>query len=190
MQILCEFNAQFLWRADHKWLIWDTSVESDLASYAQDEFPQFPYRNLKSALEFQTTGLEILYNGIFNTMKNTKIWHDSSKPHWLGRTSLGYPSCFLGHTPLRRTGSTPQQGGAFPERKSAGQIAWEKPMWININTQRTLLYNQPFSKCHFNSPGRAGHDVVQVRFLEAIKGRGGCYCVGPHVLKDQPVTNL
>lgn len=36
----------------------------------------------------------------------------------------------------------------------------------------------------------AGHDVVQVRFLEAIKGGRCCHSVSPHVLKDQPITNL
>lgn len=41
-----------------------------------------------------------------------------------------------------------------------------------------------------DSPGRAGHDVMQVRFLESIKGGGGCYSVGTHVLKDQPVAHL
>ncbi|KAG7225155.1 hypothetical protein INR49_014786, partial [Caranx melampygus] len=36
----------------------------------------------------------------------------------------------------------------------------------------------------------AGHDIVNVRSLEAIEGGGGCHGVGTHVLKDQPVAHL
>lgn len=39
-------------------------------------------------------------------------------------------------------------------------------------------------------PGEAGHDVVYVRSLEAVKGGGGSHSVGTHVLKDQPVAHL
>lgn len=144
MQILCKFNApQFLWRADHKWLIWVTSVENDLASYAQDEFTSIQKLEIEKNFGLSNNWPWRFIQWYFQRngeWKDILIWHDSSKPHWLGRTSSGYPSCFLGHTPLLRTGSTPQQGGAFPGRRSAAQIAWEKPMWININTQRTLLY--------------------------------------------------
>ena len=40
------------------------------------------------------------------------------------------------------------------------------------------------------SPGRARHDIVDVRSLEAVEGGGGGHSVGTHVLKDQPVTHL
>lgn len=40
------------------------------------------------------------------------------------------------------------------------------------------------------APGGAGHDVVEIRFLEAVEGGRGRDGVGPHVLKDQPVADL
>lgn len=40
------------------------------------------------------------------------------------------------------------------------------------------------------SPGRAGHDVVNVWSLEAVEGGGGGHSVGTHVLKNQPVADL
>lgn len=39
-------------------------------------------------------------------------------------------------------------------------------------------------------PGRPGHDVVNVRSLETIKGGGSSNSVGTHVLKHQPVPHL
>lgn len=39
-------------------------------------------------------------------------------------------------------------------------------------------------------PGTAGHDIVNVRSLEAVEGGGGSHGVSTHVLKDQPVTHL
>lgn len=44
-----------------------------------------------------------------------------------------------------------------------------------------------FDEC---SPGRAGHDVVKVRPLEAVECGGGGHGVGAHVLKQQPVAHL
>lgn len=39
-------------------------------------------------------------------------------------------------------------------------------------------------------PGVAGHDVVEVRSLEAVEGGRGGHRVGAHVLEDQPVAHL
>lgn len=47
-----------------------------------------------------------------------------------------------------------------------------------------------FSFCDVYSPGTAGHDIVNVRSLEAVEGGGGSHGVSTHVLKDQPVTHL
>lgn len=44
--------------------------------------------------------------------------------------------------------------------------------------------------CKWSSPGSAGHDVVDVWFLEAVEGGGGSHGVGAHVVKDQPVAHL
>ena len=41
-----------------------------------------------------------------------------------------------------------------------------------------------------NLPSCAGHDVVDVWLLEAIEGRGRSHSVGPHILKQQPLSHL
>lgn len=41
-----------------------------------------------------------------------------------------------------------------------------------------------------HSPGRAGHDIVNVRSLEAVEGGRGSHSVGTHVFEDQPITDL
>lgn len=117
--------------------------------------------------------------------ENVGMWYDTLKPRWRGRTSSAYPSCFPGHILPPRKGTSPLQGQAFPGRRSAAHVACKRWCGLDKNIQRASPYYR-----HAYAPGRARHDVVQIRFLEAIKGRGGRYGVGPHVLKDQPVANL
>lgn len=55
-----------------------------------------------------------------------------------------------------------------------------------------MTQQQPLPRCDgsSHSPGRAGHDVVDVGPLEAVEGGGGGHRVGAHVLEDQPVAHL
>lgn len=61
---------------------------------------------------------------------------------------------------------------------------------IRHTPESDALLTTTFSICDIYSPGSAGHDVVNVRSLEAVEGGGGSHRVGTHVLKDQPVTDL
>lgn len=59
-----------------------------------------------------------------------------------------------------------------------------------MNIPQKVIVEATTFNCDFYSPGGAGHDIVYVRSLEAVKGGGGGHSVGTHVLKDQPVTHL